>query len=206
MKTNRINKISKAFTVAEIAVVLVLIGVLSVLLLSSLTKAKPERNKTMFKKAYSVIEKTVSELVNDETLYPYDPEKLGFINDIQVVVPGGDGTQTTSGAEKFYTLFKDKLNIADEDSTTGEFVTSDGIGWRVPREYNFRRTEKMEIIVDVNGFDKGTNQRGSENENDSDEDSQVDQFSILVSFDGKVGVEGRVEKKFLLSHSLNKEN
>ena len=65
----------KGFTLAETLVTLSIIGVLAVLTLTTLGN-KVDRNKALFKKAYSITERTVVELVNDETLYHTRPSKV----------------------------------------------------------------------------------------------------------------------------------
>ena len=196
------KKIQKilAFTMAEMLIVIVLIGFLGVIVLNSLSKAQPDKNKVLFKKTYSVIEKTVQELVNDETLYPYDPNRPGFTNSIAVVIPGGNGTDKASGDTKFPVLIKDKLNVLSDqgvDSGNYKFSTSDGIGWLIPVGAFTRGSEKM-ITVDVNGFDKGPNTHLTQI---SDGIDKMDVFQVYVNFDGKVNVKGDVEQYFLLSHS-----
>ena len=198
-----------AFTLAEILIVIAVIGVLSVFVLSSLSNATPDKNKVMFKKAYSITERTVQELINDETLYPYNQDLWGFMNAIQVQIPGeaiGQRTVANSG-DKFAVLFKDKLNVVESSPKTNHnyvFTTTDGITWTIP-DGAFTRSSNANnakvITVDVNGNSKGANCYASDNLQDHD----CDQFRILVYFDGKVNVTGTVEREFLTSDSLKRE-
>ncbi len=75
-----------AFTLAETLTVIIVIGVISVLAIKLLHA--PDKNKIMFKKAYNTLEKSVTELINDEILYPYNANHPGFLNDKVVEVPG----------------------------------------------------------------------------------------------------------------------
>ena len=71
-------RIKNAFTLAETLIVMAIIGVLATITMVALTGSLPDKKKAMFKKGYSVIERTVGEVVNDETLYPFSREKIGF--------------------------------------------------------------------------------------------------------------------------------
>jgi len=210
------NKILKnAFTATELLIVLMVIGFLAVFTINNLSGASPDRNKMLFKKAYSVTEKTVQELVNDETLYPYNPNKLGLINNIGVQIPGQEEGQLTSTDDntKFVTLFKDKLNILSDEGTEtidskkyAKFSTTDGILWYVQIVTPQRGTTSdkgIEIIVDVDGKDKGPNAFASDPA--MKDDPSADKFKFYVLFDGKMLVEGEMEKKFLTSHSLKRD-
>lgn len=85
----------KGFTLAETLVTLSVIGVIAVLTVATFGN-KIDRNKAMFKKAYSITERTVVELVNDETLYPYDHDNFGFKETTDVPIPGADPVYYTS--------------------------------------------------------------------------------------------------------------
>ncbi len=89
------KKQNKAFTLAETLVVLCVIGVISVLMLSSIGN-KINRSKALFKKAYSLAERTVVELVNDETYYPYDFSNFGFKETSDVNIIGADYYTSTT--------------------------------------------------------------------------------------------------------------
>lgn len=78
-----------AFTPAEILVVLSIIGVMSVMLIPTIGN-KISKNKAMFKKAYSLAERTIVELVNDEMYYPYDYNNFGFKETSDVNILGAD--------------------------------------------------------------------------------------------------------------------
>lgn len=216
-----------AFTVAEVLIVLVIIGIIATLMLTSF-KNLPDRNKSMFKKAYSVAEKTVFEMISDETLYPYHPEYEGFENPQQAEISGNKyadasknvpNCKTTdfykyrytvssdadcASGKKFDALFVDKLNIlgfSDKCKDTNAsvcFTTSDGIGWIIEKA-NFTGGGKKKITLDVNGFEKGPNTHID------DKNENGDMFEIYVDFDGKMTVEGDIEKKYLSEHSLQKD-
>ena len=195
------------FTVAELLIVIIIIGILAVLTICAILGAQPDKNKTLFKKAYSVTEKTVSELVNDETLYPYNPNKLGFINDVRVQIPGekeGELTEKDNADIKFAQLFIDKLNIIpDKDGkfpnpkdNPVKFRTADGIDWEIYQR-GFDENGKTPVSdtshwklirVDVNGAKKAPNT------DDGEKDPKKDIFIMRVCFDGKMGLDTRAKK------------
>lgn len=141
-------KMRRAFTLAEIMVVLAVIGVIVAIITPTIVKLKPNKNKIMFKKAYYVTERVINELINDEGFYSDSDESLpGFVNEGNATLYG----VTISGNSKFCKLFASKLNTSkltatdDIDCTTsalstptpggtgsGNFVTNDGITWHIP--------------------------------------------------------------------------
>ncbi len=179
----------KGFTLEEIAIALAMIGVLSVLMLNAIRKVTPDNNKILFKKAYSIVERTVAELVNDETLYPYDASRVGFLNTDSVTTPSGI---TASGSTKMCRLFVSKINTISESTTGGtcSFETTDGITWSFTNNTSFPKT----ITVDINGSKAPNSTSGT----------KQDQFRIYVQSDGKIYVSGTKEVEYLRSHSLTK--
>lgn len=197
MKNNKIQHKKDAFTLAETLVVLTIIGVLAVIALSVLQKSVPDKNKALFKKAYSVTERTIAELVNDENFYPYDPDRIGFLNTDVVQIPGT--TSAASGDTKLCELFTNKLNllgdIAYEDSNC-VFETTDGIFWTMPVGVSDFATRKT-ITVDVNGRENLPN-------SDDVDNPERDIFSIHIYSDGRVNVSGPTEIEWLKSHDVKK--
>ena len=95
----------RAFTIAEVAVALIVFGIIAAAAYPVLSSLKPDNNMLMIKRAYYQAETVVEELINSP-LYP----------------PGTD-----FGAE-FPQRFQDKLNIASSESAT-KFQTADGTAW-----------------------------------------------------------------------------
>ena len=190
-----INKYKKAFTLAETLIVLSIIGILAILIIGTLINSIPDKNKAMFKKAYSITERTIAELVNDETLYPYDPERIGFLNTDAVQIPGT--TDAAEGDNKLCKLFASKLNIFGEpifENGNCIFETTDSIHWTMPTGLDDFATKKI-IKIDVNG---------KENPPNLDSGEEQDIFSINIYSDGRVNVSGKKEIEYLKSHSVKK--
>lgn len=180
----------KGFTLEEVMIALVMVGILSVLMLTAIRKVTPDNNKILFKKAYSIAERTIAELVNDETLYPYDTTRIGFLNTDTITTPTGI---TAGGATKMCRLFVSKVNTITEATTGGTctFETTDGITWSFPNNASFPKT----ITIDVNGSEGPNLASGT----------KQDRFGIIVQSDGKISVTGTKEIEYLRSHNLSKQ-
>ena len=160
----------KALSLAESMIVLIIIAFLAMLMLGTFNKLQPDKNKIMFKKAYSITERVVGELINDESIYPYDPSRLGLKNTDKACIPGltedeceactpSDSNDSCfSGVFKFPRFFARKLNIignAERFFAAGhKFETTDGIMWQIDRALsNGTHTGGWFIRADVNGND-----------------------------------------------------
>ena len=198
-------KLKKGYTLAEVLVVLALLGILATILLPAVSQIRPNKNKSMFKKAYYVAERIVYELVNDDDLYPLvEGKTVGFDNTVKVPYNGS----TFEGTTKFCQLFAKKINtvsnasscIATNAAPTGSgtyktptFVSTDGVAWYVPIS-NFSATQT--IYVDTN------NEQKPNCEYNSSSCKDPDIFRIKVQADGKMYVDGTKEVEYLQSGRL----
>ncbi len=145
---------------------------------------------------------------------------------------GGEGDE---GKQKFCKLFASRLNIVGDIDCSKDgyeeelkytsykgfnynsqkfqpsFTTSDGIQWGVPA--NGFDEEIQNIVVDVNG-DKGENCYDNQVEYDLTNSDKLiktfdcktpDRFIIKVNREGKVWVDGAIEKAYLKSKSNTKK-
>lgn len=145
---------------------------------------------------------------------------------------GGEGDE---GKQKFCKLFASRLNIVGDIDCSKDgyeeelkftkyngfsynsqkfnpsFTTSDGIQWGVPA--NDFSDEIQSIVVDVNG-EKGENCYDNQKEYDLNDDKNLkatfdcktpDRFIIKVNREGKVWVDGAIEKAYLKSKSNTKK-
>ena len=211
----------RAFTMAETLVVISIIGFLAVILLNSIGAIQPDKEKAMFKKAYQIAERTVGELINDEAIYAYDRDRIGFYNTDRADVEGT--LDSYEGDGKFCQFFARKLNTyrpAEWDSTNGQctFQTTDGVSWIVPSVFvaPTKTTDPVtgtvsttpgqptvRITVDINGT---IADGGKGPDSDDDSNSYRDVYTILVDFDGRVRVDGDRETQFLQSHDAKKQH
>ncbi len=184
------RKTTNGFTLAELMVCLALIAIIATLLMPAINKLRPNKSKVMYKKAYYLTERIVSELVNDEESYPFVEDKVGFDNTSSVEF--NDTTYT--GNTKFCELFALKLNTlsgtancAAADWDNPSFTTTDGVKWILPITDFADPDEYHSILVDVNGDSEPNCQ-------DSEEDlsacPQPDRFALKLRADGKMKVDG----------------
>lgn len=168
----------KAFTLAEMMVVLVVIGVVAALAISPLTKNMADNNKILFKSAYRLVETTVNELASDIALYP-----------------AGELVNTLT-SNSFQNDFASKLNtvgtvdnakISNYSTKNSNFVTSNGMAWYGFNLVNNFIPDPANIWVDIDGKDKGKNILG------------IDIMTIQVYKSGKVGITGTSEIDYLMN-------
>lgn len=154
-----VNKILKAFTLAEVLIVLVLMSTTILLVMSSIKKIVPDKDVVMFKKAYSTLKSTVEELKSDEYLYP---DSNGFKNVERVTIDG----KSFANDSKFREAFKSRLNVyannvvcpmLTESNTIGSgnicFMTTDGIVWGLPYT-SFNSSQYYPITIFPKRFKK----------------------------------------------------
>lgn len=181
----------KAFTLAEVMVTLALISIISSILVPAIMQVKPDRNKLLFKKAYTTVERIITEIVNDDNLYPVASDTVGLDNTASVTL----NDKNYSGASKFCELFALKLNIVESAANCGgtgnTFTTNDGVVWRIPST-SFAGNADLEI--DING-DKTPNC-----EYNTSNCIEPDKFKIRVSPDGGVSATGVKELLYLKSN------
>ncbi|MCR4880331.1 MAG: hypothetical protein K6A44_00030 [bacterium] len=145
-----------AFTLAEVLIATALIGVFTVLTISTMKLFKPDKEKMMYRKVYQQIETTVQNMLNDERLYPYDENQEGFANADAIRFDGeeyganaikdDDGNiidykdskdepikdfneGKTRRQRKFLRLFKKHLSITSSSASENEFQTENRIKW-----------------------------------------------------------------------------
>ena len=197
------NNKKNAFTLGEILVTLMIVGIIAALIIPIIKNIQPDRQKLMFKKAYTTVERIVTELINDDYLYSETSDKIGLDNTNNVEVNGNN----YSGNTKFCRLFAMKVNIVDETAircpgtpgTTGtfglpSFITTDNIAFYIPST-NFATDAK--ITVDTNGNKEPNCIYSTTCE-------KPDVFEIYVQADGKIYVTGTLEKEYLKSTNLTR--
>lgn len=145
-----------AFTLAEILLTIVIIGVISAITLGILKNSIPTKEESIHKKMNSVVEQIVSRLIDNEVMYPETEDKtiVGFQNTNKVTVDGIDYEGDTKFCELFaaqFTTATDVSCVADERT----FATTDNVDWFLPVT-DFSDGYAM-IMIDVNGKDEGNN-------------------------------------------------
>lgn len=186
------------FTLAEMMVCLAVLSIIATMLIPAIMQVKPAKNKILFKKAYYLAERIVTELVNDEDMYATKLGKEGF----DEIEPAAIDS-SISGNTKFCKLFATKVNTVDDIpncvANQIAFISSDGIEWIMPIT-DF--TADAKIKVDVNGSDKKPN--CMYNKTDPEKCSDPDIFEIFIKKDGKMYVTDEKAKEYLKSNDTIK--
>ncbi len=112
----------KAFTLAEILIVLTIIGILTAILLPAAFHSTPDQNVMKFKKCYSTLGTVIRELVSSDKYY--------YEGDLGMKTTGVDsGTLITSSMSNYFCKsLADLLNVKN-DQCTGT-VNKSKTGWR----------------------------------------------------------------------------
>ena len=140
----------RGFTMMEILISCVVIGVLAVLLIPTLQSAKPDKNEALHKKSTFIVERVVNELSSDSYLYPNNGEYSSLSNTDNVQY----NDETHGGNTKFCTLFASRLKLKPGSEINCKkdelsFTSEDGIDWYLPVS-DFKDGAET-LTVDVNG-------------------------------------------------------
>ena len=145
-----IGRLLSGFSMMEILISCVIIGVLALILFPILQSAKPDKNEALHKKSTFVVERIINELSSDNTLYPNNGEYSSLSNTENVMY----NNETHGGATKFCTLFASRIKLkpgSEVRCIDGEksFTSEDGIDWYLPVS-DFKSGAET-IMVDLNG-------------------------------------------------------
>lgn len=201
----------KGFTLAETLITLALVGIIAAFVIPAITKTTPNQNKVLFKKAYSSLERAISDLSNDEVDYPTVPGTSTDGLNTPLTTIGFNNTSIGAAApastDKFCYLLSQQMNttltqaqIATPSTYcpvaagTGTFTTTDGIIWSMttPTATSFALTPSsyMYIKIDVNGA-KAPNCGDTGNSSGftaCTANQSADKFYIGIRYDGKMNV------------------
>lgn len=195
------KNIKNGFSLGEMTITVAVVAFLAVILLPMLKGMQPNQEQIMFKKAYSLAERIIYEMINDEDMYPEpdDPSMANFFGNTESVTIKGE---TYDGDTKFCKLFASKLNrssavdcsthsFSDNTNPVGTLSASDGVVWILPITNFASDTTAYNIYIDVNGNKKPNC------DYDANKCPKPDRFNIKVYQDGRVTVDGVMEKEYL---------
>ncbi len=204
--------LKKGFTLQELLITVGIVGIISAALVPAIVRMIPNHNKMMYLKAYNVLAKNVSEIINDDSLYYNDNNCTGLdcvaiptVNDRGIPQSlesyiGNSIEQYTknsgsfdNAAQKFAVLFSYNLNRS-EDLTSEDgaykFMTTDGIEWEIKMVQN---SNNLKIIIDVDPKKEG----GFVTDNVKD----PDKFSFTLSNIGTLSPSDKLGKIYLKNPS-----
>ncbi len=132
------KKYLKGFSLADVLISLLIIGILFTLTALNMTGIMADNNTAKFKKAYAALENTTSFLINQEVFYgtlggfkDTDAVKIENINELL----GQNPTSKFRDCFKYYVnAVKDNIpcTLHSGTSATKCFQTDDGIVWGIP--------------------------------------------------------------------------
>ena len=139
-----------AVTLAEMLIAMAIVGILIGLFSGRVMKQMPDIEKTLVKKSYIIVEKTIFAMVNNQVLY--QGNKI-LRNLDPVITSVGDQFGTVDPKTKFRDAFKYYVSILDEDIECDAysmgtietcFRTTDGVVYGIPNT-NFSDEGVVEI-------------------------------------------------------------
>lgn len=162
----------KAFTVAEGLVTLIIVGVLASVMVTSVVKQKPDKNKIMMRNAYAELTGVVSQLVADSLLYP-DFAEFGLGDDTEVTVHYGGypfkisdnrGKMCIGIRHYFNTITQDYIthNVNTQTPCRASFYTKNGILVRFEVDPDHEDNYVRHVVMDVNPTNNGEFESGDD--------------------------------------------
>lgn len=192
------------FTLAEVMVVLVTLGVLAAITIPAVIHIKPDNKKVMLKKAYSTFEQSIQNLINNEQYYPSSETFVFNAGPPVVYMPKGFNYNTiTSGMgitdspspDKFCYLLANSMNtlgtVTCPSSGAASFTSADGILWSMTTnsaaniEFPLVSTSYFDVIVDVNGIQTPNCGAGTA----CSAGVVEDRYKFSVRYDGKIQID-----------------
>ncbi len=199
----------KGFTLTELMVALVVLGVICAAVIPAIVNNNPNQNKIMVKKAYYVFSQMVSDLINNPSLYPAEDGICPENNQSGYV-----GFDCNVSPKKLPVLFAKAMNIEGDridaeadlkDSYKKSSLadcfggydscyvieTTDGMKWAFPQDNKFTKGDAKSstyITVDVNG-DKSPNCYQN-SEACKDKTGNFDQLRMKLYADGQIEIDG----------------
>lgn len=177
-------RIKFGYTLAETLVTLLIIGIIAAATLPTLQKTTGNKFETMRIKCAYILEQTITQMLDDDTLYPQSNTEVskGLASTSSVKVAG----VTYQGNSKFCEIFASKMKksphsaVDCSNSNKKAFTSADGVDWYLPIS-NFNN--KVLIHFDVNGKEEDPNCASHGNE---DSCPKPDLFSYYLTPLGKL--------------------
>lgn len=198
----------KGFTLSELNIALIVVGILCALLIPAIVNTMPSPNRIMIKRAYYNVSNIVYNLLNDTSLYEPHNDIIGKayngFDDIKEVKYKGTAY---SGDTKFSGLFITQLNTEGSISTSSgncsfesgisdckTVTTTDGMKWSLGNKTLTANADGTidasevvcYILVDVNGNKGPSCYQGSTACSGLTE--EFDQFRLKVYIDGMIEI------------------
>ncbi len=189
--------LKKGFTLQELLITMAIVGVVATLVIPQLSNMIPDRNKTMYMKAYNTLMNETADIISDSSLFPNDAfngeeyEIFGLGSHDRPQVAPYSTDEHCENATKFPAILSHRLNIKGEatypSNTTANFVTNDGINWSFDAEIvdiykNTQDGYKINVTINVDPSDSNA----SHNCVYSKTCTKPNQFKFEIDNDGGV--------------------
>lgn len=160
------------FTLSELIISLTVIGVASALMMPTITKLMPDKNKVKVSNIHAKIVDATNSLVDDDSIYwCIETEKDEGLSCDSQPRTGVYDNAIYSGSQKYENLMVYKLGLEASNAGAGfDWISPDGAVWRFERgcvndndaftsrnngACPFHNTLAYRITVDINGLNNG---------------------------------------------------
>ena len=122
----------KGYTLSEVLVVLLVLGIIAAFIIPAVMRTAPERNTLLYKKTFYALQEASSKLINDPAKYPEGVARADATG------PAGNiqGLYSDYDARTFCEDLAETMNIIGDASCTGagangspNFTTTNGVIW-----------------------------------------------------------------------------
>ena len=187
----------KGFTLAETLVALAIIGVVVGIMLPVVNNSRPNQEMVMLKKAYYLAGKSISEIVNDEVLYPETDNDSGLANTERVIYRGAP----YQGPTKFCGLLAAKMNTTCNNNS---FTTSDGMTWTVTNG-SFGNLVPIGAPIGTATIRVNVNPSDAECLDTVQNCTKPNTFEFRVSRNGNMSINGYLGESYLTEKNTTKK-
>lgn len=193
----------KGFTISEILVTLGIIGIISVCIIPTLTKIKPDKNKVAYLKIYNEVAKMINDFVSQSQIFPGCQDEYCFSENPLFNTSKGVNDKYSDGNEKLCKLLAEKFNVIEDrcsseyEQFNGNFSFTNLGGVQIfittdRRILNDSMGEyQSDVIFDING-ENGPNKFYGEDGCDT-----PDRFKLMIAASGKIEVADPMGEVFL---------
>ncbi len=188
--------LKKGFTLQELLITMGIVGVVAALTIPALVNMMPDRNKTMYMKAYNTLVNETADIISDSSLF-WDTgfnadgfQTFGLYSSGRPQVAPYSSDEHCQNATKFPAILSHRLNIKGEPSyeeATTTFTTNDGIDWSfetsdVPIAGGGGRGYRIDVTINLDPSDNNA----SHNCLYSADCTKPNQFKFEIDNDGGI--------------------
>lgn len=181
----------KGFTLAEVLIALLVVGIVAALVTPTISKIMPNREKILVIKAYKTLHETTSMLLTEPSFYLNGTTK-GLEDKKECADPDFQGAPYSDNNKFCNLLMKNMNNFSENRATSGkaDWVTADFMAWTCQYKSS---NNTASIIVDINAEEKPNCSYNASN------CKLPDQYLFTVETDGNIVANDKLTKVYLNS-------